>query len=154
MPSYYNSNEKRSLIMGKSTFDLLLGMGNGKLQRPFKEVELKRLSQSAGEPVVFKCQALTMDEFEEIQEISMSISKKGELENFSASRVQLFTVLQGVVEPNLKEPQLLEAFGVSTPKQLLESSKLLLPGEITQIYNMISSLSGFGEGSMEELKND
>ncbi|TVX88343.1 phage tail assembly chaperone [Paenibacillus agilis] len=140
--------------MSKSTFDLLLGLGQGKLSRPSKEVELKRLSQNAGEPVVFKCQALTMDEFEEIQEISMSVSKKGELESFSASQVQLFTLLKGIVEPDLKDKRLLDAYGVSTPKQLLESSKLLLPGEITQLYNIISSLSGFGEGSLEELKNE
>ncbi|MBD8500741.1 phage tail assembly chaperone [Paenibacillus arenosi] len=140
--------------MSKSTFDLLLGLGQGKLSRPSKEVELKRLSEIAGEPVIFKCQALTMDEFEEIQEISMSVSKKGELESFSASQVQLFTLLKGIVEPDLKDARLLEAYGVSTPKQLLESSKLLLPGEITQLYNIISSLSGFGEGSLEELKNE
>lgn len=139
--------------MRKKTLDLLLKMDKTKIQRPTEQVELKRLSYLLGEPVVFTCQALTMDEFEEIQNIAISFGKKGEVEDISTNSVQIFTLIKGIVDPSLKDASLLEAYGAATPKQLIEDSKLLLPGEVTQLYNVISSLSGFGEDSVQTLKN-
>ncbi|CAH0121048.1 MULTISPECIES: XkdN-like protein [unclassified Paenibacillus] len=139
--------------MSKNTLDLLLKMDKTKIQRPTEQVELKRLSDLLGEPVVFTCQALTMDEFEEIQNIAISFGKKGEVEDISTNSVQIFTLIKGIVDPSLKDAALLEAYGAATPKQLIEESKLLLPGEVTQLYNVISSLSGFGEDSVQTLKN-
>lgn len=140
--------------MSKKSLDLLLGLDKSKIQRPSRKIELNRLSQLVGEPVIFTCQALTMDEFQEIQEVSISFGKKGELEDFSTNNVQIFTLLKGIVDPSLTDAKLLETYGATTPKQLIESSKLLLPGEVTQLYNVISSLSGFGEDSVKELKNE
>jgi len=139
--------------MTKTSMNLLLSLDKSKIQRPTKQLEIKRLSEMAGEPVVFTCQALTMEEFQEIQEVSISYSKRGELEDFSTNNVQIFTVVKGVVDPSLKDASLLEMYGAATPKQLLSDSKLLLPGEISQLYNAISSLSGFGDDSVAELKN-
>ncbi|WP_442601725.1 phage tail assembly chaperone [Paenibacillus sp. KN14-4R] len=140
--------------MKKNALDLLLALDKSKVQRPSKKIELKRLSAAAGEPVVFTCQALTMEEMAEVQDISMSVSKRGELEEFNSNAAQIFTVIRGVVTPSLKDKSLLEAYNATTPKQLLEESKLLLPGEITQLYNVISGLSGYGEDSVQELKNE
>ena len=42
-------------------------------------------------------------------------------------------------------------FKATTPKELVR--KLLLSGEIANIYGEIASLSGFGEGSVKEVKN-
>lgn len=141
------------MTMSQHSLDLLLKMDKSKMQRPSRKIELNRLSELVGEPVIFTCQALTMDEFEEIQEISVSFSKKGELEDFSTNSVQIFTLLKGIMDPNLTDSKLLECYGAHTPKQLIEDSKLLLPGEVTQLYNVISDLSGFGEEAVKELKN-
>lgn len=139
--------------MAKNTLDLLLAIDKSKIERPKKKLQLNRLTELAGEPVVFTCQALTMEEQEEIQDMAISFGKRGELEDFSAKAVQIFTLLKGVVDPELKNAKLLEAYGAKTPKELLEQSKFLLPGEVTQLYNVISELSGFGGSSVEELKN-
>jgi len=139
--------------MSQLSLDLLLKMDKSKIQRPTAKIEMSRLSELVGEAVIFTCQALTMDEFEEVQEVSVSFGKKGELEEFSTNKVQIFTLLKGIVDPKLSDSKLLEAYGVTTPKQLIEESKLLLPGEVTQLYNVISSLSGFGDEAVKELKN-
>jgi len=139
--------------MSKSSMNLLLSLDKSKIKRPTKQLEIKRLSELAGEPIVFTCQALTMEEFQEVQEVSISYSKRGELEDISTNNVQIFAVLKGVVDPSLKDAKLMEMYGASTPKQLLAESKLLLPGEISQLYNAISSLSGFGDDAVAELKN-
>ena len=65
--------------------------------------------------------------------------------------MQIMTVLAGVKEPNLKNKELMEKFNAPTPKELLQ--KLLLSGEITNLYNVISELSGYGPDSVAEVKN-
>ncbi|WP_088832637.1 phage tail assembly chaperone [Paenibacillus tyrfis] len=130
-----------------STLDLLLAIDPETLNRPTKQVEIKRLSELVGQPVVFTVQAITFDEMNEIQDITAGKGTDG------SKMVPLFTVLKGVVEPSLKDSTLLGRFNVSTPKELLDSGKLLLPGEVMELYEQISGLSGFGEGKVVELKN-
>lgn len=60
------------------------------------------------------------------------------------------TVLKGVKNPDFRSKDLREKFGVPTPNEVV--SKLLLPGEITKLYNIISDLSGFGDAAIEEVK--
>ena len=45
----------------------------------------------------------------------------------------------------------MQKFKASTPKELIR--KILLSGEIANIYAEISNLSGFGDGSVKEVKN-
>lgn len=130
-----------------STLDLLLGLDPTKLKRPVRQVELTRLSEAAGEKVVFTIQALTLSEEEEISEIC----DKGGVKDPVA--VRIFTLLKGVTTPDLKSQKLLEWYGVATPKELLESGKLLQSGEIAHLYSQISELSGYSDNAVTELKN-
>lgn len=130
-----------------STLDLLLGIDPAKLKRPVKQVELTRLSEAAGDKVVFTIQALTLSEEEEISEIS---DRSGEKDPVT---VRIFTVLKGVIAPDLKAAKLLERYGAATPKELLESGKLLQSGEIAHLYSQISELSGYSENAVADLKN-
>jgi hypothetical protein len=130
-----------------NTLDLLLNIDKSKLVRPTKEVEIKRLSAIAGEPVVFKIQALTLDEEQEIREIAT----KGD--DVNEVNVRIFTVLKGVVSPDLKDSNLLKTYGATTPKELLEKNILLQSGEIAHLYNQISALSGYGEDAVTDIKN-
>jgi len=41
-----------------NTVDLLLGLDTKKIQAPTQEVEIKRLSEAAGSPVIFKLPSL------------------------------------------------------------------------------------------------
>ncbi|MCB2300934.1 phage tail assembly chaperone [Clostridium tagluense] len=138
-------------MMSKSTLDLLLKSDLTKIQIPTKEVELKRLSEILGDTVIFKCEALDAERFNEIQENALHINEKGEFENINTGEMQIFTILEGVKEPSLKSKDLLEKFGAVTPKELIK--KLLLPGEISNLYNIISELSGFNKDTVVEIKN-
>jgi hypothetical protein len=127
-----------------STLDLLLAIDKSKLNRPTKDVEIKRLSKIAGQKVVFTIQALTLDEEQEIRETSGDDNQKA----------RVFTILKGVTSPNLRDTNLLKNYGSATPKELLESGKLLQSGEIAHLYNQISTLSGYGEDAVTDLKNE
>lgn len=131
--------------------DLLLKADLTKIRRPIKNVEIKRLSEVLGETVVFKCEALDAEKFNEIQENALQINEKGEFESINTSEMQIFAILEGVKEPNLKSRELMDKFGAVTPKELIKA--LLLPGEISNLYSMISDLSGFTKDAVAEIKN-
>jgi hypothetical protein len=130
-----------------STLDLLLGLDPAKLKRPVKQVELTRLSEAAGDKVIFTIQALTLSEEEEISEISDRGNEKDPV------AIRIFTLLKGVIAPDLKDAKLLERYGAPTPKELLESGKLLQSGEIAHLYSQISELSGYSDNAVTDLKN-
>lgn len=64
-------------------------------------------------------------------------------------------VFDAVVEPNLKDTKLQEAFGCTAPSDIVPI--LFKPGEISQIVRAIMSCAGFGTGLEakihEEIKN-
>lgn len=130
-----------------SALDLLLKLDESKIKKPIKQVEIKRLSEAAGEKVIFVCEAVSANKMAEIQEMVLDVKSQ----QIDVQEMQLMTVLAGVREPNLKSKELLEKFHAPTPKELLQ--KLLLSGEITNLYNVISELSGYGPDSVEEVKN-
>jgi len=130
-----------------NTLDLLLKLDESKIKKPTKQVEIKRLSEILGEKVVFTCQAVTANKMAEIQEMVLDVKTQ----QIDVQEMQIMTVLAGVKEPNLKSKELMEKFNVPTPKELLQ--KLLLSGEITNLYNVISELSGYGPDSVAEVKN-
>ena len=85
----------------------------------------------------------------------MAISVKGKDADIEISLLQVLVVMEGVVDPNgkpmFKNKDIMAKFKASTPKELVR--KLFLSGEIANIYGEIASLSGFGEGSVTEVKN-
>jgi hypothetical protein len=134
-----------------NTIDLLLGLDSKKIEKPTREVEIKRLSALANSPVIFKCQAVDSDTYSEIQQNAINLSNKGEVTGINMGEMQTFMILGGVIEPSLKDKALMSHYGAVTPKELV--SKLLLPGEVTTLFNVINELSGFGEGAVEDIKN-
>lgn len=130
-----------------NTLDLLLQLDENKLKKPIKEVEIKRLTELAGKKTVFKIEAISPAKMEEIQDISINMKTK----DINVGEMQILTVLEGIKDPNFKSKELMEKFQVYTPKDLIR--KILLPGEILTIYNIVGELSGFNGGAVEEVKN-
>ncbi|MBR2182949.1 MAG: hypothetical protein IJ858_05955 [Acidaminococcaceae bacterium] len=62
-----------------------------------------------------------------------------------------YLILQQVVEPNLKDPALQEAYGCAEPLDIVE--KIFLPGEIANLARAIMKTSGYGVDIVEDLKN-
>ena len=139
--------EKKEAV---NILDLLLGSDVGEIKLPTKEVEITRLY---GAPFILTIKAITPAKFEEIQD--MSIDVKGKDADINITQLQLFTVIEGVVDatgaPMFKNKELMSKFKVSTPKDLVRA--ILLSGEIAKIYGEISELAGFGDNAVKEVKN-
>lgn len=136
-----------------NVLDLLLGSDIGEIKLPTKQVEITRLSEAFGAPFVLTVSALSPEKYEEVQDMAVSI--KGKDADIEITLLQLLVVMEGVVDPSgkpmFKNKELMQKFKASTPKELVR--KLLLSGEIANIYAEISSLTGFGEGVVKEVKN-
>ena len=101
----------------------------------------------------FTIRAMTGSEFAEYQKRSTLIQKGRKVE-FDSKRFNECIVIGHTIEPNFKDAELLKRSGCVTPEQLL--NKVLLAGEIAELSQRISDLSGFGqsvEDMVEEAKN-
>lgn len=135
-----------------SLIDKLLQLDVNKVtEKPTREFEIERLSKLLGEKVMFKCKALDGETYSDIQRKGIDISKKGSIRDMKIFEMQLMTCIEGIVEPNLKDKRLMEQYGTPTPKELVK--KMLLPGEIADLHNVINELSGYETDDEDEIKN-
>ena len=105
---------------------------------PEKRIEMIRLSDLAGAPVEFTLRGLTYKQVRELQDRSEDRSAYG--------------VLYGCVDPNWKDPKLLDKEkGLVTPIDVIKSK--LLPGEIEDLYIEIQLLSGYLRRTINDVKN-
>ncbi len=133
----------------KNTLSLLLNSKKDLMELPRETVEIHRLSEKFGEKVEFVIRALNNKEFKSIQDLAIKFDKKEA--DVDTSLIQTMILVEGIVEPSFKDKEFRETYEVATPIDLLE--KVLLPGEILQLYNKISELSGFGDNSIVNIKN-
>ena len=106
---------------------------------PEKRMEVKRLSELAGEPVIFTLRALSYKEIRDIQD------KRREDQAVSA-------VLYACKDPDWRDQRLLSAVsGAVTPLDVIQAR--LSPGEIDELYVEIQKLSGYINRTLREVKN-
>ena len=130
--------------------DLLLKLDSGKLTiAPTKKVRIKSLSEMAGEDVYFTVKAISGRRFTELSE--QVYGDDGEVEMGKSYDANLMITVEGIVEPDLRNSDLLKHYGCATPKDLAE--KLLNGGEITKLSGVIADLSGYGKDKETEIKN-
>lgn len=122
--------------------DILLRPETPDVQKdlPTAKYRVKRLSEIAGEDVVFTLRALPYGQVAEIREGN---STKEEME------VQI--LLAGVVDPSLKSPKLMERYGAPSCAEAVKS--LLLPGEIVDLAWEVEKLCGYRRTTIEAVKN-
>ena len=105
---------------------------------PTKEVEITRLSQIAGAPVVFTVQALTYKQVRELQD--------------RTDDAPVYGVLYGCANPNWRDPKLLDTEkGLVTPIDVIKAK--LLPGEIGDLFAEIQLLTGYLRRTIADVKN-
>ena len=132
-----------------SLIDKLLQMDKAKLmEMPTRGVEMPRLSEVLGELFKVTCKAIDGERYADIQRSAIDLNKKGALRNINLYEMQVLTLIEGVVEPSMKDERLLGYFGVVTPKELVK--KLFLAGEIAELSNVITELSGYEKTEDEE----
>lgn len=130
-----------------NTVEKLLKMDAGKLEMPTKEVALK-LKKLNKEEFTFPCKAVDPERIAEIQENAIEM-RKGDIKKINMYEMKVLTVIEGCSDV-FKNKDLMSHFGAPTPKELIR--KLLLSGEIDELYNVINELSGY-EGEEDEIKN-
>lgn len=129
--------------------DKLLKMDTAKItELPTADLEIKRLSELLGEPFIVKCRAIGGERYSEIQKMGVTLSKKGGLKDLDTAKTKVLTVIDGVVEPDLKREDLRKKFGAISPKELVY--KMFLAGEIDDIYGTITDLCGYEEKDEDE----
>ncbi|WP_300689228.1 hypothetical protein [uncultured Oscillibacter sp.] len=129
-------NEKNASVL-----DLLLRTDLPDVRKalPEKRMEVKRLSELAGEPVIFTLRALSYKEIRDIQD------KRREDQAVSA-------VLYACKDPDWRDQRLLSAVsGAVTPLDVIQAR--LSPGEIDELYVEIQKLSGYINRTLREVKN-
>lgn len=132
--------------------DLLLG-NEELLRKPQKKFIIKRLSKDEAK-FELTLEAIHMDTLKHIQELNT----KGPKQELDSIDVQISMMTYGVREFNVKVDgnaekiaETCKRLGVSNAEQLI--IRILLPGEIAEIANAITELSGFGGDTIEEVKN-
>ena len=129
-------NEKKVSVL-----DLLLRPELPDVRRvlPEKQVEVKRLTELAGEPVVYTLRAMTYNETRQLYD------KPREDQTLSA-------VLYGCKDPDFRDKRLLDSEkGIVTPLDAIKAR--LFAGEIDELHIEIQKLSGYLRRTLAEVKN-
>ena len=70
----------------------------------------------------------------------------------SSEGVGIQILLAGVVEPDLRDPRLMEKYGGVTPAETVKA--MFLPGEIEDISRAVEELCGYRRSTIEEVKKN
>lgn len=124
------------------------------LKKETAEIEIKRLSKLTGKPFMVEVQAVSARRYQEIQ--SGLLSKNGSVDFSKVYDVNQSIVLEGVINPNLKDQKLLDHFGAKTPKELAQV--LFQGGDMVKLADLVAKVSGFedeeeAQEQEDEIKN-
>lgn len=124
-----------------SVLDLLLRpeVPDARKTLPEKRVEVTRLSEIAGEPVIFTVRALSYSEIRKVQDKPREDQA-------------VFAVLYGCKDPDFRDKRLLDPEkGAAAPPDAVKAK--LTAGEIDELYIEIQKLSGYLRRTLSEVKN-
>lgn len=118
------------------------------LKKETKTVKSSRLSKIVGEEANIVIKELSGRKLNDIS--AMMVDKDGNKDFSRLADINLMYCVEGVVEPNLRDTNLMEHFGVKTPKDLAE---VLFDAEAGKIAGEIISLSGLSDDAEKDVKN-
>ena len=128
----------------KKTSDLLAlllrpELPNVQKELPTARYKVSRLSELAGQDVVFTLRGLPYGRVQRLRDET------------DGGETEVDILLAGCVEPDLKAPELQERFGGVTPAETVKA--ILLPGEIADLSRAVERLCGYLRLTIEEIKN-
>lgn len=97
---------------------------------------------------------ITGEQYTSYQQQCIENPNSAKKRRFNTKRFNELIVVNSLVDPNLKDPEMLKAAKVARPEDLLY--RCFLAGEINTIAEQVLTLSGFDadvEEEMEEVKN-
>lgn len=100
------------------------------------------------EPVEVKIKEIPHRRVNDI--MSYQLDRKGEFDYSKTFDAKLMMVVEGVIEPDLKNKALQEHFGCSKARELAEK---LFQNEVTALSDAIAEISHVEEASEDEIKN-
>lgn len=118
------------------------------LKKETKTMKSARLSKIVGEEANIVIKELSGRKLNDIS--AMMVDKDGNKDFSRLADINLMYCVEGVVEPNLRDTNLMEHFGVKTPKDLAE---VLFDAEAGKIAGEIISLSGLSDDAEKDVKN-
>lgn len=95
----------------------------------------------------FKIKPISRKDFNKYKVECRKVKKKQII--FDDTAFDEKVILKGCVEPNFSDTEFIEKAGCRTPGDLI--NKVLLAGEIQDLVNAITELSGFEDDDVEEL---
>ena len=120
-----------------------------------KEVEVPispRFKDKEGNLLKFKIRPMTGDEFGKYQKQCTTINVNGRKKEtiFDSGKFNLLCIINHCIDPDFKDVDFLKQLGVQTPEQAV--SKTLLAGEIVELGNQVTKVSGFDTDINEEIE--
>lgn len=120
-----------------------------------KEVEVPispRFKDKDGNLLRFKIRPMTGDEFGKYQKQCTTINVNGRKKetSFDSGKFNLLCAVNHCIDPDFKDADFLKQLGVQTPEQAV--SKTLLAGEIVELGNQVTKVSGFDVDINEEIE--
>lgn len=115
-----------------------------------KVIKSKRLAKILGEknPIDITIQEIPARRFNEI--LGLQFDNKGNFKIEKTFDAKALAVCEGVVDPPIKDKELMSYFRCSTPKDLVIK---LFGSELSSISDEITILSGIDSDGEEEIKN-
>ncbi len=120
-------------------------------KKKLKKIKSKVLSEIMGEEAVITIQSVSPKEILEISETGMD--DEGEVIIGKTLDTSSLVVAAAVVDPPLKDEELMKHLGVATPA---DAALKLFKGEVNTIATKVNQMAGFGlevEEVDEEIKN-
>ncbi|UDN56653.1 phage tail assembly chaperone [Clostridioides sp. ES-S-0010-02] len=137
--------DKKEVTEVKNIVELLLKMDAGEIKMP--SMTYKIFCKKVGIELPFECTALEPETFDELQSSGLKI-ENGSLKDLDNFKMKTNIILASC--KTFKDKELLKHFKSPTPRELLR--KMLLAGEINDLYNKICELNGYSESNSEKDK--
>lgn len=122
-------------------------------QNIVEEVVLTRKGKG---PFRVKIQAIQGKVYDEIQDKATTTKQNRRTQQMVKEQdnrmLRRLVVLEGVLEPNLREPRLLEAYGIAKGKEEFIVDAAFLPGEVDVLGDRILTLSGYTDDLIDVTK--
>ena len=110
----------------------------------------ERFVDKKGNLLKFKIKSMSYDDYESARiQATIMPKRKNEQIRFDSKIFNDKIIINNVIDPNFKDAESIKKKGCTTPEQYLHET--LLPGEINELANKISALSGFDKDFDEEI---
>ena len=99
----------------------------------------------------FELKPMNNNDMNKYQKLCVKNPGSAKKKEFDVQKFNELVVINNVISPNFKDPEWMKSAGVLTPEALL--NKVLLAGEIAELSERVSEISGFGDNS-EDLEDE